>query len=173
MEQNIQGEDNLKQFRDTDYYVSDDGNVYRKWNCGYKKMKQSKIQNRNYYRTALSINGKKVTYLTHRMVGECFIPNPDNKPEINHDDGNGLNNHISNLIWSTSIENMEHSIKNKLHSRGENHGTSKLTNLIVKQIREEYQFKSKDNNTNSLSKKYGVNAGTINNIIKNKTWKHI
>jgi hypothetical protein len=173
MEQNIQEEGNLKQFRDTHYYVSEDGNVYRKWSYGYKKMKQSKIHDRNYYRTNLSINGKNVSYLTHRMVGECFIPNPENKPEINHDDGNGLNNHVSNLIWSTTIENMEHSIKNKLHSRGETHGKRKLTDLIVKQIREEYQFKSKDNNTNSLSKKYGVNVGTINNIIKNKTWKHI
>lgn len=173
MEQNIQGEGNLKQFRDTHYYVSEDGNVYRKWDCGYKKMKQSKIHNRNYYRSNLSINGKKVSYLTHRMVAECFIPNPDNKPEVNHDDGNGLNNHISNLIWSTTIENREHAIENKLHSRGENHGSKKLTNLIVKKIQEEYQFKSKDCNTNSLSKKYDVNQSTIYNIIKKKTWKHI
>lgn len=173
MEQNTQGEGNLKQFRDTHYYVSENGDVYRKWSNGYKKMKQSKIQNRNYYRTGLSINGKKISYLTHRMIAECFIPNPDNKPEINHDDGNGLNNNISNLIWATTNENMEHSIKNNLHSRGETHGKRKLNNSIVKQIQKEYQFKSKDNNTNSLAKKYGVNQSTIYNIIKNKTWNHI
>lgn len=48
-------------------------------------------------------------YRVHRLVGFAFIPNPKNKPEINHLDGNKLNNHYKNLAWSTSSENNRHS----------------------------------------------------------------
>lgn len=48
-------------------------------------------------------------YSIHRLVAEAFIPNPDNKTQINHIDGNPLNNHVNNLEWSTSSENQFHS----------------------------------------------------------------
>jgi hypothetical protein len=47
-------------------------------------------------------------FTIHRLIAETFIPNIDNKPEVNHKDGNKLNNHIDNLEWSTHKENCEH-----------------------------------------------------------------
>ena len=48
-------------------------------------------------------------FSVHRLVASAFIPNPGNKPEVNHIDGDHFNNVISNLEWSTRLENIEHS----------------------------------------------------------------
>lgn len=63
-----------------------------------------------YY--TVSLNRK--SFYIHRLVAEKFIPNPENKPCINHIDGDKSNNHISNLEWVTYSENMQHASKNGL-----------------------------------------------------------
>lgn len=55
-----------------------------------------------------NINLEEKTYSLHRIVGKVFIPNPENKPEINHKDGNKANNHVSNLEWVSVSENKKH-----------------------------------------------------------------
>jgi len=59
----------------------------------------------------LSKNGKIKQKYVHRLVAEAFIPNPENKPTINHKDGDRSNNHVSNLEWATYAENNIHSIE--------------------------------------------------------------
>jgi hypothetical protein len=58
--------------------------------------------------------GKRHGKLVHRLVAEAFIPNPDAKPDINHIDGDSLNNNVENLEWATKSENMRHAQKTGL-----------------------------------------------------------
>lgn len=69
-----------------------------------------KIQenNKGYFFVCMKEFGKRKNLLIHRLVAEAFIPNPENKPEVNHIDGNPHNNRVSNLEWVTSSENRKH-----------------------------------------------------------------
>jgi len=64
-----------------------------------------------YKRIVLMQNAKKKRYMCHRLVAETFIPNIDNKPFVNHIDGDRGNNCVENLEWCTQIENEQHSVK--------------------------------------------------------------
>ena len=86
------------------YYVSRCGKVF---GCKGNEMKQT-TTNRGYRRITLSINGKEERWSVHRLVAVLFIPNPEQKLEVNHKDGNKQNNDVSNLEWCTRSENERH-----------------------------------------------------------------
>ncbi len=116
-------------------------------------------------------NNKRKHFLVHRLMAKQFLSNPLKKKQINHKDGNKLNNNINNIEWSTCEENIRHCWKNNLHSRpfGENNSSAKLTEFDVKEIRKT----NKPISLLELAKKYKVDKTTIHLIIKRKTWKHI
>jgi hypothetical protein len=88
-------------------------NNYEVSNLGKVRNKKTKrilksSCNGGYLRHGLSQNGKTKTFSVHQLVGLCFIENPENKPQINHIDKNGLNNNVTNLEWCTAAENNIH-----------------------------------------------------------------
>lgn len=101
------------------YEVSNRGQVrsldiYTPCFNGTMRLRKGRIKpiytnNRGYQNVALCHNGKTNRILLHRIVAEAFIPNPDNKAQVNHIDGDVCNNNVENLEWVTDNENKAHS----------------------------------------------------------------
>lgn len=94
------------------YKVSNLGNVKSCFREGTKGGLLKKVERNHYFRARLWKNGKVKTIGIHRLVAQAFIPNVDNKPCINHKDGNKQNNVVTNLEWVTYSENALHSYSN-------------------------------------------------------------
>jgi len=118
-------------------------------------------------------NNKGKNFIVARLVAAAFIPNPLNKPCVNHIDNNPSNNKINNLEWCTHKENYAHSAKQKRNCYGERNGFSKLKEKDIINIRKKYMKFSKKTNTCSLAKKYKVCQASIWGIINFISWKHI
>ena len=142
----------------------------RDYNHSGKLKKLIKIKS-GYLQVGVTDTSKKLhkTLYVHRLVAETFIPNTENKPQVNHKDGNKLNNSVHNLEWATQNENMKHAYDSKLKYglSGENNPTSKLREDDVRFIRES-NLKNVE-----LSKMFNVSKSNITSIIKRKVWKHI
>jgi hypothetical protein len=80
---------------------------------GTQKIKKSTINNRGYRLTLLGYKPRKSFYI-HRLVAQAFIPNPNNYPQVNHIDGNKLNNCVDNLEWCSQLDNIRHAYRNGL-----------------------------------------------------------
>ena len=135
------------------YIINKDGSIY--------SLKSNRIMKpftlgQNYL--GVSIN-RKPEYV-HRIVANVFLPNEDNKSDVNHIDGNKHNNSVSNLEWCSHKENIKHSF-DKL---GRIHHLSKLNKQQVSKIR-----KSKLKGT-ELAKIYKVSTCVISLVKNNKIW---
>lgn len=86
------------------YSITSDGRVLNSKN----KEKAIHKSRDGYYKVNLYTNGHSTSKRVNRLVAEAFIPNPNNKPDVNHKDGNKLNNSYENLEWATRSENMRH-----------------------------------------------------------------
>lgn len=114
---------------------------------GIEKIMKPRTGNR-YYMIALWKNGIRKDYLLHRIVAKTFIPNPENKPFINHKDENCFNNSINNLMWCTHKENMNWGTRNERISKA-NKGK-----VIPKNIREKISKSNKGKKISDEQKEY-------------------
>lgn len=155
------------------YQVSDTGQVrsFKRSGSSGRILRAYKI--RGYYRVWLSKKNMIRQYPVHRLVAKAFIPNPDVLPQVNHKDGNKLNNQVTNLEWCDNQHNLRHAW-NTLGktSIGSLNGKAKLTERNVVMIR---GFKKAHPNVSArvLAQEYGVNRQTILDIWNRKRWAHI
>ena len=88
------------------YSISEDGEIRN----SKGKIIKGEISNNGYRRVSLSNNDVKHKKMSvHRLVAETYIPNPHNYPEVNHKNENKLDNHVSNLEWCSTLDNLNHS----------------------------------------------------------------
>lgn len=99
---------------ETDYSVSTEG-VVRKDTTNYI-LSQSSQQ--DYKFVTLLVQGKQKRMRVHRMVAETFLDNPENKPYVNHINGNRGDNNVENLEWTTPSENTQHAVETGLFISG-------------------------------------------------------
>lgn len=149
------------------------------------KGKSLKASTTSYgYKSVVFRNGlNKENLRVHRLVAQAFIENKDNKPYVNHLDGNKANNRVDNLEWCTNSENMKHAFgtglkepsnpnKNGL-TQGSKHHKSKLTEKDVIFIGSNSKANGGFMKNTELAEKFGVTKVTIGYVVNNKIWKHV
>jgi len=158
------------------YEVSNKGHVRSKnrldYSGNYRKGRSMSLVKQRYIHTTLGKDGVRTTYNVHRLVAESFIPNLDNKPFVNHKDGNKWNNKCENLEWITASDNSKHAYETGLIShKGEKHNLAKLSTEDVLEIRRLYE---EDGLTLAqIASLYDVCFQHVGGIINKKKWVHV
>lgn len=128
--------------------------------------------NNGYVRLKLRKNGKAYYKFKHRIVAESFCNNPDNKPYVNHIDGNKYNNHPNNLEWVTAEENIHHAMKTGLmYTKGEKVHFASITEETahkICQLIEEGKMNLKE-----IAMELNVGYHCVAKISNGTSWKHI
>lgn len=94
-----------------EYFISEYGDIYSLRN---KILMKNFIDRNGYKYISIRQKGKEKKYKIHRLVALAYIPNPENKPTVNHITGDKTKNHYSVLEWATVSENTKHAFDNKL-----------------------------------------------------------
>jgi hypothetical protein len=140
-------------------------NIYIDGTDIYKRMKNGKyhklsawVDNVGYFQVSFTIDGKKKYIRVHRLIAETLIPNPKKLPQVNHIDGNKLNNNLNNLEWCSNSYNTQEAYNNGLYPKKR----CCPVKAINKATKQELIFPS----IRSCAEKLGLNRKTITAILK-------
>ncbi len=155
------------------FMITDFGRLFSingRWK-GLRELKPAIGKKEGYYIANMRMKPINKYVRIHQLVGEHFVDNPDNKPQLNHKDGNKLNNHYTNLEWCTIAENIKHAVRTGLMNfKGENHPNAKLTE---KQVYEIHAMRKEGFIMRLIGEKYGVNRRHIGDILYGVCWPHV
>ncbi len=154
------------------YLISSCGKV---WSCKTKRIMKTFICRQGYENIQLyDGKGNKIHTSIHRLVASSFIRNEQDKPVVNHIDGDKRNNNVTNLEWSTTSENNKHAYKLGLSKtpilRGERGGNSKLTEKEAIKI---IILRKSGMKIKEIGDMFRVTDTTVSNIYSGKTWSHL
>lgn len=150
-------------------------NIGRLRNVNTGTIYKQHINKNGYYQVCVSLGGRnnKKVFRIHKAVAETFIQNPYNKPQVNHIDGNKINNCVDNLEWVTSLENSYHALKTGLMIPiKSNKDVRRLTDDQAEYIRNNYIPYDKEFGSRALGRKFGITHVSIMDVLNNKTYKY-
>lgn len=153
------------------YFIDENGQLYTDY--GKIKMSNNYIRNGYISNTLYWIDGTKKQYNRHRLTLMTFQPIENmNELQVNHIDGNKINNCLNNLEWATPQENTQHAWDNNKCEkiRGENHPLHKLTEQQVLEIKDKIH---KGYSLSQLAKEYNISRRTIERIRDKESWKRV
>ena len=150
-----------------DYLACSDGFIYSDKKKTRVKLK-GQLLNSGYLTVDLCWKGIIKKLSVHRLIAKNFIDNPQNKEQVNHINGNKLDNRPLNLEWNTRSENQLHSIKAGLRTTvGVKNSQTKLTEENVLRILKDLRpYKI-------ISLEYKISVPTISDIKRGYSWTHI
>ena len=138
-------------------------------NAKTKSIKSQYVSDTGYYMITISKNNKSKPYRVHRLLANNFIDNIENLKEVNHIDGNKLNNELINLEWVSHFGNMQHAFSTGLaNNSGVKNGMAKLNEINVAEIKE---LLKQGISQYKIAEKYLVSRSAILKIHLGKTWK--
>jgi AraC-like DNA-binding protein len=148
------------------YFVSNFGRI-RSYKNKDSIILKTRANKKGYLYVNLCVNGKYKTHLVHSLVASHFLNRRNMDLQVNHINGNKINNILSNLEYISRNENMKHAKDNNLVCRREENGRHKLREIDVRLIRYKHD---KGLGYKKISKQIGVSSTTVMRIIKNKYW---
>lgn len=153
---------------DTGYQISNTGEVKGKRG----KILEKDISNTGYYVINGYLDGKQIKIRIHREVARAFIPNDDNKPFVNHLNGNKQLNWYGNLEWATHDDNMKHAVETGLiDAKGIKHPENVYSNdQVIKACK---MLEDPNNTIADISRETGINRSILYGIRTGHTWTHI
>lgn len=147
-----------------DYAVSSLGNI-KSFKRGRERLLKPMIVAGGYCQIQLRINGKSKKFLVHRIIAQAFIPNPENKPHVNHINGDKHDNRVENLEWCTQSENLRHAVNIGLIKQGADSPDAVLTSEQVEFIRAVYVPCDLACGQSALARKFGVSKEVIQRVV--------
>ena len=156
------------------YQVSNYGRV-KSFQRGRKMILKITFDDKGYPTIDLNKNRTRTTFSVYVLVARLFIPNPENKLEVNHRIADKENCCIFNLEWATRLENMQHASKLGLlkPKYGARNYKAKLTNDDVRYIRTNYIPRHPEFGARALARKFNIAKSTILRIINREVYKDV
>lgn len=155
---------------DNMYSISDKGEVYSHFT---NRLLNPYISKRGYYVVNVRVNGKRKSYSVHRLVAENFLEPIEGKTDVNHKDGNKLNNNLDNLEWCDDLDNKRHAWLNGLMRKGEDCSKTGLKESTVRLVCSVLEKSFTIGEILLELQGEPVNRSTILNIRSFRSWKHI
>lgn len=151
------------------YAITKSGKV---WSYYLKIFVKHRNNRTGYYQVGLSLKSQRKFIYVHRLVAQTFIPNPENKTDVNHKDLDRSNNNLDNLEWATRSENIQHSERyyrvNKQIKRNRSNRKLFIEDVITINEKIKQGLKLKE-----IGDMFNVDSSLISQIKRGKIWKDV